>query len=58
MPILFWRRGMAAADRDEPIETVDIMPTLAAMIGLAVDAGSIDGECLRRRCREITCPTR
>ena len=28
---------MAAAERNEAIETVDIMPTLAASIGLAVD---------------------
>ena len=46
VPILFWRRGMAHAERNDSIETVDIMPTLAASIGLAVDHKSIDGECL------------
>ena len=46
VPIIFWRRGMAASDRPDAIETVDIMPTLAATIGLAIDPASIDGECL------------
>jgi predicted AlkP superfamily pyrophosphatase or phosphodiesterase len=46
VPILFWRKGMPAAAYDTPIETVDIMPTLAAMIGLAILPGSVDGRCL------------
>ena len=46
VPILFWRRGMVPSLRTEAIETVDIMPTLAASIGLVVDPQSIDGECL------------
>jgi predicted AlkP superfamily pyrophosphatase or phosphodiesterase len=46
VPILFWRKGMAASDRADAIETADIMPTLAASIGLAVDSGKIDGKCL------------
>ena len=46
VPILFWRPGMAGAARDEAVETADIMPTLAAMIGLAIQPGSIDGKCL------------
>ena len=56
VPILFWRKGMAAANRNESIETADIMPTLAASIGLAVDAGKIDGHCLS--VQGISCPTR
>jgi predicted AlkP superfamily pyrophosphatase or phosphodiesterase len=55
VPILFWRRDMAAVDHAEAIETVDIMPTLAASIGLPVDASSIDGECLRA-IQGIVCP--
>jgi len=55
VPILFWRRNMATADHAEAIETVDIMPTLAASMGLAVDAESIDGECLRN-VQGIICP--
>jgi arylsulfatase A-like enzyme len=46
VPILFWRPGMEASDRDESIETVDIMPTIAAMIGFPIAAGSVDGKCL------------
>jgi hypothetical protein len=46
VPILFWRRGMARSDRPDAIETVDIMPTLAAAIGLQLDRKSIDGKCL------------
>jgi predicted AlkP superfamily pyrophosphatase or phosphodiesterase len=55
VPILFWRRNMAATAHAEAIETVDIMPTLAASIGLSVDAASIDGECLRG-VQGIICP--
>jgi len=57
VPILFWRRGMAPANRAEAIETADIMPTLAASIGFAVDASSIDGECLSD-VQGISCPSR
>ena len=55
VPILFWRRGHGAvAIAPTPIETADIMPTLAASIGLAVDAeldrrpmpGRCSGDCL------------
>lgn len=46
VPILLWRAGWAAADRAEAIETVDIMPTLAAMSAVAVARGSVDGKCL------------
>jgi hypothetical protein len=46
VPILFWRKAMAAANRNESIETADIMPTLAASIGLTVDPRKIDGHCV------------
>ncbi len=46
LPVIFWRRGAAPTASDRPVETVDIMPTLAAMIGLPLQAGSIDGVCL------------
>lgn len=46
VPILFWRRGMTGFEQPNPVRTVDIMPSLAAMIGLPVDAASIDGRCL------------
>ena len=57
VPILFWRAGMAAANRDEPVETVDIMPTLAAMLGLGVDSSSVDGKCLAG-IQSVACPPR
>lgn len=46
VPILFWRKGMAAAEHPGAIETVDIMPTLAAQIGLPIAAPKVDGKCL------------
>ena len=39
-------RACARNDRPEAVETVDIMPTLAAMLGLPIDASTIDGRCL------------
>jgi arylsulfatase A-like enzyme len=57
VPILFWRKGMAAAARQEAVDTVDIMPTLAAMLGLAVDHSAIDGKCLGG-IAGIVCPQR
>ncbi len=44
VPILFWRNGIAAERRPEPIETVDIAPTLAAIVGIATPP--VDGRCL------------
>jgi predicted AlkP superfamily pyrophosphatase or phosphodiesterase len=46
VPILFWRRGLAGFEQPNAVETVDILPTLAAQIGLQVPAAEIDGRCL------------
>ena len=46
LPVIFWRKGVAAANRSEAIETVDIMPTLAALAGRPVDPSTVDGKCL------------
>ncbi len=46
VPILFWRKGMAGFEQPNSVETVDIAPTLAAMIGLPVPTGEMDGRCL------------
>ena len=46
VPIIFWRKGMPGMTRQEPVETIDIMPTLAAMLGVPIAAGSVDGHCL------------
>jgi hypothetical protein len=54
VPILFWRSGGAPAASDQAVETVDIMPTLAAMIGLPLQPGSIDGRCLPAE--GVACP--
>jgi predicted AlkP superfamily pyrophosphatase or phosphodiesterase len=54
VPILFWRKGQAPAPSEMAVETIDIMPTLAAMIGLAVRPGSIDGKCLSAA--GVACP--
>ncbi|CAN5515719.1 alkaline phosphatase PhoY [soil metagenome] len=43
VPIVFWRKGMAGFEHPGGVETVDIVPTLAAQIGLPVLG--IDGHC-------------
>ena len=45
VPILFWRKGMVPFEQPLSVETVDIMPTLAAAIALPV-TGKVDGRCL------------
>jgi predicted AlkP superfamily pyrophosphatase or phosphodiesterase len=47
VPILFWRPGLIGATIEHSAETTDIMPTFASMIGVPVEAGSVDGHCLR-----------
>jgi predicted AlkP superfamily pyrophosphatase or phosphodiesterase len=46
VPILFWRPGLAGNTIQQAVDTVDIMPTLAAQIGFDVAPGSVDGRCL------------
>ncbi|MEP7013097.1 MAG: alkaline phosphatase family protein [Acidobacteriota bacterium] len=46
VPILFWRRGITPFEQPLPVETVDIAPTLAALISLKVEPGAFDGKCL------------
>ena len=46
VPILFWRRGLTGFEQPRAVETVDIMPTLASILGVPVAPGSIDGRCL------------
>lgn len=46
VPILFWWPGIAAQDRPESAMAVDIMPTLASLIGLKVPEKEIDGRCI------------
>lgn len=46
VPILFWRPGVTGFEQPLSVETVDILPTLAALIALPVPAAEIDGRCL------------
>ena len=46
VPILFWWKGVHAFEQPNAVETVDIMPTLASLIGLNVPVGDVDGRCL------------
>jgi predicted AlkP superfamily pyrophosphatase or phosphodiesterase len=57
VPILLWRPGMPESPRDQPVGVVDLMPTLAAMLGVPVDRASIDGTCLLG-VAGIACPPR
>ncbi|MDQ3074783.1 MAG: alkaline phosphatase family protein [Pseudomonadota bacterium] len=57
VPILFWRPGARSNDRPEPVETVDIMPTLAALLNLPIDGSKIDGRCLASAA-VASCPAR
>ena len=44
VPILFWRKGMTGFEQPLSVETVDIAPTLGALIG--VPTPGVDGRCL------------
>ena len=46
VPILFWRKGMQHFEQPLGVETVDILPSLAALIKLPVPKDQIDGRCL------------
>ena len=46
VPMLFWRKGMTGFEQPNAVETVDIAPTLAALVGLAVPEAEFDGRCL------------
>ncbi len=46
VPIIFWRPGYPAQNVEVPAQTVDILPSVAAMIGLSLPMDSIDGKCL------------
>jgi predicted AlkP superfamily pyrophosphatase or phosphodiesterase len=45
VPILFWQKGMTGFEQPLSVETVDIAPTLAALIHVPVPV-EIDGRCL------------
>lgn len=57
VPILFWSPASPSATREEAVGTVDLMPTLAAMIGIPLTSVTIDGQCLQGVAR-ASCPPR
>ncbi|GAA0487351.1 alkaline phosphatase PhoY [Parasphingorhabdus litoris] len=46
VPILFWRQGMTYFEQPLSVKTVDIAPTLAAIIDLEIATDETDGRCL------------
>lgn len=46
VPIIFYRPGAAGREIVRPIATVDILPTLAADLGLPIAPHEVDGRCL------------
>ena len=57
VPILFWWKGVQNFEQPLGVETVDILPTLASLIGLDVPAKEIDGKCLDLDASEASnCP--
>jgi hypothetical protein len=58
VPILFWWKGIKPFEQPNSVETVDILPTLASLIDLAVPPSEIDGRCLDLLpSGETNCPT-
>jgi predicted AlkP superfamily pyrophosphatase or phosphodiesterase len=52
VPIMFWRKGLSSGERTDPIATVDILPTLASLIGLDIAPATIDGKCVNLQTSE------
>jgi predicted AlkP superfamily pyrophosphatase or phosphodiesterase len=46
VPILFYWPGTPGFEQPLPIETADIMPTLAALLGLSIPSAELDGHCI------------
>jgi predicted AlkP superfamily pyrophosphatase or phosphodiesterase len=46
VPMLFWRKGQTGSEQAQAVDTVDIMPTLAALAELPLPKGAVDGRCL------------
>ena len=46
VPILFYQPGIAGFEQALPVETIDILPTLAALIHLPILGAEIDGRCI------------
>ncbi len=46
VPIVVWRKGMAPAQTNDWADTIDLMPTTAAMMGVTLPDGTSTGRCL------------
>jgi hypothetical protein len=46
VPLIVYAPGIKGFEQPLPVETVDILPTIASRIGLAVPGTEIDGRCL------------
>jgi alkaline phosphatase len=46
VPILFYQPGISGFEQPLPVETVDILPTLAALLQLPIPPAEIDGRCI------------
>lgn len=46
VPILFWREGIQQFEQPLSVMTVDIAPTLGALVGVDIPAEETDGQCL------------
>ncbi|MEW4467607.1 alkaline phosphatase family protein [Parasphingorhabdus sp. JC815] len=46
VPMLFWHKGITHFEQPSSVKTVDIAPTLAALIGVDIPADETDGRCL------------
>lgn len=46
VPLVFWWKGIVGFEQPVAVETVDLAPTLAKLIGLDVPAGEFDGRAL------------
>ena len=58
VPILFYAPGLKGFEEPLAIETVDILPTLAAWIGLEIPGAEIDGRCIDLGAgAAFSCPT-
>jgi predicted AlkP superfamily pyrophosphatase or phosphodiesterase len=58
VPMLFWSRSLRPFEQPNAVRTVDILPTIAGVIGMPMTGPEIDGRCLDLVAGEgTTCPT-
>lgn len=54
VPIVVWRKGMTPTATNDWADTIDLMPTVAAMMGVTLPAGTTTGRCLPAQ--GVACP--